>query len=58
MSEFNQKDQSEEDRIIKQEFLRDEIISGGFEPMEFKEFCDGLKPDGNNIDLIFDMYIV
>ena len=48
MDEYNQK-KAEEDRITKQEYLRDEIISSGFDPMEFKEFCDGIRADGKII---------
>lgn len=44
-------DSVEQEREQKQNFLRDEILSGGYDAMEFKEFLDNLKEDGNQLSL-------
>lgn len=36
----------QEQREQKQRFLIDEIIEGGHDPGQFKEYLDNLKPDG------------
>lgn len=37
----------ESEREKKQIYLRDEIISGGYDPTEFKQFLDNIKAEGN-----------
>ena len=34
------------EREAKQSYLIDEIINGGHDPAQFKEYLDGIKPDG------------
>ena len=41
-SEFIQEDS----RIIKQDYLRTEIIEKGYNANSFKEYCDKLKKNG------------
>lgn len=40
-----------EERTIKQDFLRSEIIKEGYEPAVFSDYISELKEDGDNIDL-------
>ena len=39
-----------DDRKKKQIFLRTEVIEKGFDPHNFKVFCDKIKNDGSIID--------
>ena len=39
-------DEAENDRALKQNYLVDEILNGGYDANEFKEYMDDLKPDG------------
>ena len=42
---------AEEERKLKQTFLRAQIVNGGYEPEEFADYLSSKKDDGSNIDV-------
>ena len=39
-----------DDKLLKQQFLKDNIMGGGYDPNEFGKFMASQKEDGTNIE--------
>lgn len=39
---------TDEQRILKQSYLREEILNAGYDPYSFKIFMEGQKNDGRS----------